>query len=77
MNQPPYQLPPIVKGEGCYLLDVRYLGEQLNKTGSSLEEMLESYWRFVRKCNKKNARHEDTLRDLPVKLGRAIYPTQS
>lgn len=76
LNTPPHQLPPIVKSSGCYTLDVVYVGEKYNKVGLSLEEVLQGYWHFVTKCNYKCVRHEDTLRDLPVPAGRAIYPKE-
>lgn len=77
LDTPPHQLPPVVKSDGCYSLDIVYLGQKYHKVGLGLEEMLEGYWHFVTKCNFHCVRHEDVLRDLPVPAGMAIYPMKN
>lgn len=73
LNTPPFQLPPVVHSQGCYTLDIQYLGQKHHKVGLSLEDVLTSYWHFVTKANYQQKRHEDTLRDIPIPAGTTIY----
>lgn len=68
----PNQLPPIVHLDGCFSLDLVYLGKPYHKIGLSLEEVLQGYYEFVTKTNYWNFRNEDARRDLPVPLGASI-----
>jgi hypothetical protein len=73
LNVPPYQLPPIVKASGCYSLDITYRGQSLNKTGYSVEEVLESYLNHVTRCNYMfPVKGKEPMADLPVRFGNKI-----
>jgi hypothetical protein len=73
MNTPPYQLPPVVHGEGCFLMDITYRGHPVNKVGFSLEECLQSYYDHVSKVNyMNNVQPRQNLVNLPVGLGKEI-----
>lgn len=76
INTAPHQLPPVVHAEGCYTLDIEYLGRKYHKIGVSLNEVLKGYWEFVSKINYQNNRHPDSLRDIPVKAGTRLYPVR-
>jgi hypothetical protein len=72
MNTPPYQLPPITHGNGVYQLDIQYLGEEFNKIGFSVEEVMEAYFHFVTKVGYKKRAPADSITQQPVKPGSRI-----
>ncbi len=70
LNTAPYQLPPILKASGTYLLDIEYLGRKLHKVGLSLDECLDSYFEFVTKTSYEVTRRKlHPMAELPAKLG--------
>lgn len=77
LNTRPNQLPPVVHAEGCYTLDIEYLGRKHHKIGVSLVEVLQGYWEFVSKTNYIHYRHSGSpLADLPIKAGTKLYPVR-
>lgn len=68
LNNPPYQLPPVIHGNGVFSLDIEYLGEKLYKIGFGLEEVLESYFHFVTKTHHQKGTANQHGRE-PVRPG--------
>ncbi|MFN3802610.1 hypothetical protein [Belliella pelovolcani] len=69
MNNPPYQLPPVVHGNGVYQLDIEYLGVSFNKIGFSMEEVLEGYFHFATKTAYQSSSKNESIIEQPVKPG--------
>lgn len=72
MNTAPYQLPPIIHGNGVYHIDIQYLGVVFNKTGVSLQEVMEAYFHFTTKTNFKKTSISDSITECPVRPGYSI-----
>ncbi|PRY90620.1 hypothetical protein [Mongoliibacter ruber] len=73
MGTAPYQLPPIVHGQGVYSLDITYLGQNYCKIGVSIEEVLEGYFDFVTKTNwSQGTQRAESITQVPVRPGSNI-----
>lgn len=69
LNNPPYQLPPVVHGNGVYSLDIQYMGERFCKIGMGLEEVLQGYFHFVTRTNHLKVNGKESITVLPVRPG--------
>jgi hypothetical protein len=69
LNSPPFQLPPVIHVNGCFSLDIQYLGKPLVKIGYCLEECLQAYWDHVSKVNWETTKRKEPLTELPIRLG--------
>jgi hypothetical protein len=76
MANPPYQLPPIVHGNGVYSLDIEYLGQPFCKIGFGLDEVLQAYFHFVTKVNYYHPKKGESMANAPVRPGYKLHKSQ-